>query len=71
MVDLTMLLEAIIAVITLLLTVFVIPWLRSKTTEQQRTTMLGWIAANADMSESCPKESSSPSRSPASHRNPW
>ncbi len=42
-VDLTSLIVAIIGVLTAALVRFVIPWLKSKTTETQRTELLKWV----------------------------
>lgn len=41
--DLTSILEAVIALATAVLTVFVIPWISGKTTAQEREELLGWV----------------------------
>lgn len=41
--NITSILEAVIALATALLTVFVIPWISSKTTAQEREDLLGWV----------------------------
>lgn len=43
MIDLTMLIEMVIAVACAVATLFVVPWLRSKTTAQQREELLKWV----------------------------
>lgn len=43
MVDLTGLINAVIAVASALITAFLIPWIRSKTTEQQRAAINEWV----------------------------
>jgi uncharacterized membrane protein YraQ (UPF0718 family) len=43
MIDLTIIIDAIIALVVALLTAFVLPWLRSKTTAEQRKELLSWV----------------------------
>jgi type II secretory pathway pseudopilin PulG len=43
MVDLTPIVNAVIAVIAAVITIFLIPWLRSQTTEDQRRELSAWI----------------------------
>lgn len=43
MIDLTTILEAIIALAAAIITAFVLPWLRSKTTAEQRKELLSWV----------------------------
>lgn len=43
MTDLTPVLEAIVALAVSLFTAFVIPWITSKTSAQERETMLKWV----------------------------
>ncbi len=41
-IDLTPIVNAVITLITLIITAFLIPWIKSKTTESQRCSMLTW-----------------------------
>lgn len=41
--DITSILEAVIALAAAVVTVFVLPWLSSKTTAQEREDLLGWV----------------------------
>ena len=41
--DITSILEAVIALAAAAVTVFVLPWLSSKTTAQEREDLLGWV----------------------------
>lgn len=43
MTDLTNVLQAVIVLIASLLSAFVVPWLRSRTTGQQRQEMQAWV----------------------------
>lgn len=43
MIDLTTILEAIIALAVAIITAFVIPWFRSRTTAQEREELLVWV----------------------------
>lgn len=43
MIDLTNILEAVIALAVALISVFVIPWINSKTTAQEREELLKWV----------------------------
>ena len=43
MIDLTTILEAIIALAVAIITAFVIPWFKSKTTAQEREELLAWV----------------------------
>lgn len=43
MIDLTTILEAVIALAVAIITAFVIPWLRSKTTTEDREELLDWV----------------------------
>lgn len=43
MIDLTTVLEAVIALAVAIITAFVLPWLRSKTTAQDREELLKWV----------------------------
>lgn len=49
MVDLTPIINAVLALVAALVSAFLIPWIKSNTTEKQRQTMLLWveIAVNA------------------------
>lgn len=42
-VNITPIIEQIIALLVTIITIFVIPWVKSKTTEQQRKEMLQWV----------------------------
>jgi len=43
MTDLTNILEIIIALVVAIITAFVIPWIRSRTTAQEREELLAWV----------------------------
>ncbi len=43
MVDLTPLINALIAVVAVVITAYVIPWVKSQTTEKQREEINAWI----------------------------
>lgn len=43
MIDLTPLMNAIIALVAAIILRYVIPWLKAKTTTQQREDMLAWV----------------------------
>jgi len=43
MIDLTPIVNALIAVVAAAATAFLIPWIRSKTTEQQRKDIAAWV----------------------------
>lgn len=43
MTDLTVILEAVIALAVAIITAFVLPWLKSKTTAEQRKELLVWV----------------------------
>lgn len=43
MTNLTPILEAVIALAVAIITAFVLPWLRSKTTAEQREDLLRWV----------------------------
>lgn len=43
MIDLTPVINAVIALAAALCTVFLVPWLRSRTTAQQRSELLTWV----------------------------
>ena len=43
MTNLTPILEAVIALAVAIITAFVIPWIRSRTTAQEREEMLAWV----------------------------
>lgn len=43
MIDLTNVLEAVVALAVALISAFLIPWIKSKTTAQQREDMLKWV----------------------------
>ena len=43
MTDLTPIINAIIALLAAVITAFVVPWLKKKTTQQDRETMLAWV----------------------------
>lgn len=43
MTDLTPVINAVIALIAAIITAFVAPWIRSKTTEQDRMELLKWV----------------------------
>lgn len=42
-IDITAIMNAFIALIVAVITVFVIPWIRSKTNSQQRQDLISWI----------------------------
>ncbi len=42
-INITPIIEAVIALITAVITVFIIPWIRSKTTDAQRQQMIAWV----------------------------
>jgi len=44
MIDLTAILQAVIGVIAVLITVYVIPWLRSKLTAEQQAELAEWVS---------------------------
>lgn len=41
--DITSILEAVIALATAIVTVFLLPWISAKTSEQEREDLLGWV----------------------------
>ncbi|MBO5339817.1 MAG: holin [Oscillospiraceae bacterium] len=43
MIDLTTILEAVIALAVAIITAFVIPWVKNKTTAQEREDLLVWV----------------------------
>ena len=43
MIDLTVIINTIIALIAAVISAFVIPWIKSKTTSQQREELVAWI----------------------------
>lgn len=43
MTDLTLIFNALIALCAAIISVFVIPWIKSKTTVQDRETLLAWV----------------------------
>lgn len=43
MVDVTPIINAVIALIAAIISIFVIPWLKTKTTEEQRKQLIAWI----------------------------
>lgn len=43
MVDITPVINALVALAAALITVFLIPWIKANTTEQQRQTLIEWI----------------------------
>lgn len=43
MINLTPILEAVIALAVAIITAFVIPWVKSKTTSQERDELLKWV----------------------------
>ncbi len=43
MTDLTPIINAAVALVAAMISAFVIPWLRRKTTQQDRETMLAWV----------------------------
>ena len=50
-IDLTMIANAIIALVAAIITTFIIPWLRSKTTENQRKDILAWVSVAVKAAE--------------------
>lgn len=42
-IDITMIVNAVIALIAAIISVFVIPWIKSKTTSQQREDLIAWV----------------------------
>lgn len=42
-VDITMIIEAVIALITAVASVFIIPWIKGKTNAQQREDLIAWV----------------------------
>lgn len=57
MFDLTPFIEGLIAVATIAISLFVLPWLKSKTTANQRENLLGWaevaVAAAQQLYHQC------------------
>lgn len=49
MIDITAIINAVVALIAAVITAFVIPWIKSKTTAQQREELIAWtkIAVSA------------------------
>lgn len=43
MIDVTTIINALIALIAAVVTVFVVPWIKSKTTSQQREELVAWV----------------------------
>lgn len=43
MIDITPIVNALMAVIVVLITVYLIPWIKSRTTEQQRQEINAWV----------------------------
>lgn len=43
MIDLTEIVEAVLALAVTIISVFVIPWIKSKTTAQERENLLRWV----------------------------
>lgn len=43
MIDITPIVNALMAVIAVLITVYLIPWIKSRTTEQQREEINAWV----------------------------
>ena len=43
MTDLTPIINAAVALLAAVITAFVVPWIRRKTTQQDRETMLAWV----------------------------
>ena len=43
MTDLTPIINAIVALLAAVITAFVVPWLKKKTAQQDRETMLAWV----------------------------
>lgn len=43
MTDLTPIINAIVALLAAVIAAFVVPWLKKKTTQQDRETMLAWV----------------------------
>ena len=41
--DITSILEAVIALATAVITVFLLPWLSARTTAEERRELLGWV----------------------------
>lgn len=42
-IDVTAIVNAVIALIAIVVSVFVIPWIKSKTTSQQREDLIAWV----------------------------
>lgn len=42
-VDITMIVNAVIALVAVVISAFVIPWIKSKTTAQQREDLIAWV----------------------------
>ena len=51
MTDLTHILNAVIALLAALVTAFVIPWLKRKTSAQEREELLRWVLSFQDQAE--------------------
>ena len=51
MIDLTPIINAIIALIASLIALYVIPWLRRHTTEKEREELLGWASVAVKAAE--------------------
>ena len=43
MTDLTQIVNAAVALLAAIITAFVVPWIKRKTTQQDRETMLAWV----------------------------
>lgn len=41
--DITLIINAVIALVATIITVFVIPWIKSKTTEKDKENIIAWV----------------------------
>ena len=55
--DYTMIIKGVITILMALITMFVIPWLKSKTTEEQFNDILKWVKIAVQAAEMIYKES--------------
>ena len=55
--DYTMIIKGVITILMALITMFVVPWLKSKTTEEQFNDILKWVKIAVQAAEMIYKES--------------
>lgn len=54
--DITVIIEAVVALIVAIVTAFVIPWIKSKTTAQQREDLVAWVKIAVSAAEQLYKD---------------